>query len=266
MTDLFDRAAHASRWARRGVGGKTVLVGGLLGVALAAPAPWGALLVLPTALALALGPAGVSPRILLVLLGAPAGFLLLSAPVLAVSLDWTAGGFWPQVHLIPDGLGSALLLGVRALAGTACLALLALTTPLLDLIRLLARLGLPPALIDITVLTYRLVFLLGDSALTGVRAQSARLGHDGFHRSLRSLSWLGAGLLVRTMERARRLERGLAARGFDGALPPLARGPATRGADWSLAFGLPLALAAAALALEFGGPSVLAAVQGGFLP
>ena len=49
-------------------------------------------------------------------------------------------------------------------------------------------------------------------------AQAARLGHDGARRRLRSLGLLVGNLLPRALDRARRLEIGLAARGWDGEM------------------------------------------------
>ncbi|GEO81258.1 cobalt ECF transporter T component CbiQ [Pararhodospirillum oryzae] len=269
MITRFDLAAHTGRWARRGAGGKVGLAVGLLAVALAAPAPWGAGVALPAALALALGPAGVPGRVVGAVMAAPVGFLALSAPLLAVSVAWDQGLVlaWSE-----EGAWNAAFLAVRALAGTACLALLALTTPLPQVIGMLRRLGLPLVLADLVILTYRMVFLLGDSALTGMRAQQARLGYEGFRGSLRSLAWLASGLLVRTVERARRLEGGLAARGLDEtASVPWASSP-TRVSEWGLALGLPLVLAALAEGLALGGAGALAgwaramvAWGGGFL-
>ena len=58
-------------------------------------------------------------------------------------------------------------------------------------------------------------------------AQEARLGWHGWRRSIRSLGLLIAMLLPRAMESARRLEMGLAARGFDGNLRMLSSAPPT---------------------------------------
>ena len=71
---------------------------------------------------------------------------------------------------------------------------------------------------EIALLTYRFLFLLADTAIAMDAAQAARLGHDGFKRRLRSLGVLAANLLPRAMDRARRLETGLAARGWEGEM------------------------------------------------
>jgi cobalt/nickel transport system permease protein len=83
------------------------------------------------------------------------------------------------------------------------------------------RLGLSPEIAEIMLLTWRFLFLLLDQAAVIRTAQEARLGWFGAGRQMRSLGLLIAQLLPRAMDRARRLEIGLAARGFDGCLPML---------------------------------------------
>ncbi len=122
------------------------------------------------------------------------------------------------LSLAPDGFANAAGLIARSTAGLTCLLFLALTTPVTDLLAGLRRLGLPVEVAEVALLTYRFLFLLADTAMAMDAAQAARLGHDGFHRRLRSLGVLAANLLPRAMDRARRLEIGLAARGWEGEM------------------------------------------------
>ncbi|MEW5726955.1 MAG: cobalt ECF transporter T component CbiQ [Pseudomonadota bacterium] len=210
MTGL-DRLAQASRWRTRSLAEKALLSLGLLVLAVGLP-PWpGGAVVLAVAMAATLRagvPAGEWARA-----AAPAlGFLALGALALAVSLDG-------RVTVEP-----ARDLLLRGSAAVAALLLLATTTPAADLVRGLRRLGLPPELAEMALATYRFIFLLADSARSIHAAQAARLGTVGWRRSLTSLGLLVAMLLPRALDRARRLEMGLAARGFDGSLPTLAPG------------------------------------------
>jgi cobalt/nickel transport system permease protein len=241
---VVDHAAWASPWRGRAVGDKALLALGLLAVAVATPG-WGVpALVLAVTCGLALGPARVSPGFWFGALAAPAAFLLTGAVSVAVVL-----GGDPWVTATPESLTRAGVLLVRGAAGTAALLLLACTTPMVDLIAGLQRVRVPEPLLDIAALTYRLVFVLLDVALTVRRAQADRLGHDGFRRSLRSLGHLVAAVLLRSWDRANRLTDGLAGRGFEGSLRTLPRPGrhSSRFVAWTLA-GL-VALAA----LEVGG-------------
>ncbi len=159
-----------------------------------------------------LGRGSRTHRLWLASIGGPIGFLLVG--VLSVLLQVDHGG----IRLAPDGPAAAAALAARALAGLSCLLFLALTTPVTDLLTGLRRLRLPAEIADIALLIYRFLFLLADTAMAMDSAQAARLGHDGTGRRLRSLGQLIGNLLPRALDRARRLEVGLAARGYDGEM------------------------------------------------
>ncbi|MBF0144287.1 MAG: cobalt ECF transporter T component CbiQ [Magnetococcales bacterium] len=236
---VLDRIAFESAWKGRGTGGKALLGFGLLGAAAFGPAPLTAPLVLATTLALALFSARLPARLYLRLLAIPLGFLLTSLPVFLLSVGWDHG---PTVTLNETGWRQALPPTLRSLAAVAALLLLTLTTPVSRLLVLGHRLGLPTTVTDLALLTHRLLFVIADMAVTGARSQAFRLGYRGWRRSLRSVSLLAAGLLGRSLDRSRRLETGLAARGFRGELPILVQIPATTPGEWTTAVAIPLAL------------------------
>lgn len=212
MSLAIDRLAQASPWRGRALTEKSALALGLLALALILP-PWpGAVLVLLSAWGAALLGAKIRLSDWVGLNLAPMGFILTGALAIAVDMS-------------PDGLGwaadhgrAALAVLLRSGAAVACLLLLAATTPAPDMVRGLRRLGLPTEIAEIALLTWRFIFQLLDAAAAIRTAQEARLGWHGWRRSIRSLGLLIAMLLPRAMESARRLEMGLAARGFDGNL------------------------------------------------
>ena len=212
-----DRAAHLNRWRHRSLTEKAVLALGMLGLAVALPPFPAAPLVAAVMTLAALAGARVPPRVWLAAAAAPLGFLLVGAASLLVQVD--SGG----IGLAPGGATAAAGLAAHALAGLSCLLFLALTTPATDLIAGLRRLGLPAEIAEVALLTYRFLFLLGDTARAMNDAQAARLGHVGTRRRLRSLGMLIATLLPRALDRARRLEIGLAARGWNGEMRTLSR-------------------------------------------
>ena len=235
----IDRLAQASRWRSVPLAEKALLALGLLALAVVLP-PWpGAVLVLAAAAAAAILGAGVPPAAWFGVLAAPMAFV--ATGVLPLLVAWGPAG--PQIAA--DSGSAAFAVAARAAAATASLMLLALTTPAPDLVQGARRLGLAPELAEVALATWRFLFVLGDTAQRMNAAQAARLGHDGPRRTLRSAGMLAAALLPRAFDRARRLEAGLAARGFDSRLPTLAaRQPAS-----------PLRLAAIL--------AVLAAIAGG---
>jgi cobalt/nickel transport system permease protein len=209
---LADRVANLNRWRRKSLVEKATLALGMLTLALLLPpfpaAPVIAVIMTGAALIGARAPA----KAWLALAAAPLGFMLAGAGVLIVQID--AGG----LSLAPNGFAVAVGLIARSIAGLTCLLFLALTTPVTDLVAGLRRLSLPVEVTEVALLTYRFLFLLADTATAMDAAQAARLGHDGFKRRLRSLGLLAANLLPRAMDRARRMEIGLAARGWEGEM------------------------------------------------
>ncbi|HHW75712.1 MAG TPA: cobalt ECF transporter T component CbiQ [Xanthomonadaceae bacterium] len=211
----IDHYAWTNRWRDRHPAEKLLPAGGLLVLTLLLPPlTTGPLVLVGTALA-TVGGAGVPLRAFLAMLAAPAAFLLAGAPFLAMSISF-ADGF--DLHFPAEGARLALSTTVRALAAVSCLTFLTLTTPLVDWVPLLRRAGIPASVIELILLMYRLIFVFAERALTGRRAQAARLGYARFDRGVRSAGLLAGNLFQRALAQARRLEIGLAARGYTGEL------------------------------------------------
>lgn len=221
----IDEAAWTSRWRTRSTGEKAVLALGLLAVAATARSVTVALVVLVIAVGAALLGARVRPHTYLRAVAAPVSFVVIGALSIAVTVGATPPGApwsWGPVAVTEAGLAQALLVSVRALAGTSALALLATTTPMSDLLAGLRRLRVPEAVVDVAGLIYRMLFTLLDT-LAGIReAQASRLGYASGRAARRSIGMLGAAVLVQAWTRARRLEDGLAGRGYTTSLRTLA--------------------------------------------
>lgn len=216
----IDHHAWTNRWRDRHPAEKLLPAFGLLSLTLILPPlTTGPLALVCVTLATVRG-AGVPLRALLAAMAAPAAFLLVGAPFLAVSLSF-GDGF--SFGFSPEGWRLALGTTVRALAATGCLAFLALTTPLVDWVPSLRRAGVPSGVIELILLVYRLIFVFAERALTGHRAQAARLGYSRFGRGVRSLGLLAGNLFQRALAQAQRLEIGLAARAYRGELRALER-------------------------------------------
>jgi cobalt/nickel transport system permease protein len=87
-----------------------------------------------------------------------------------------------------------------------------------ELLILLRRLGLPVAVADLMSLTYRFLFLFTETLHTMTLAQASRLGYGTLRQTYRSLALLTVSFFGRVLDRVRRLETGLAARGYQGEL------------------------------------------------
>ena len=96
--------------------------------------------------------------------------------------------------------------------------MLALTVPMGEILSLMRRCRVPSVLTELIALMYRLLFVFDRTLHAMIRAQGCRLGYRNLRTSYRSLGAALAALFIHSVDRAHRLERGLAARGYQGQL------------------------------------------------
>ena len=101
---------------------------------------------------------------------------------------------------------------------------------------------MPEILIDLMLLTYRTLFLLDDCRREILQAQRSRLGYRTMRLALRSSGLAAHALFCRAIDRAVRMERGLAARGYTGRLAVLMPARSVRCRDYAFAVAAPLAV------------------------
>lgn len=214
----LDHAAWSSPWRVRSVRDKGVLSLGLLALAITLPPLPGGAAVALVSLLLLLGPIRVGWARLGRLGWLPLVSILIGVATVALSISWDAG---LRVQVTEAGLWTAAQLAVRAIAATLAMFTLACSTPMIDLLASLRKTRVPDPLIEIASLIYRLSFGLLASAGAIHAAQQARLGYATRTAAMRSASMGVSMLFLRSWERARRLEDGLAGRGYTDSLRTL---------------------------------------------
>jgi cobalt/nickel transport system permease protein len=212
MTLAVDEAAWASAWRHRAPVDKLLLCVGLVVCALVLPVLPGGVLVGLSAVVLALGPARVPARTFGRAARWPLTFIAVGGLTAVVQVDGDGVGWAPGAAVTAGSL-----IG-HSLAGGAAVLLLATTTPLSDLLPALRLLRVPAAVLEVAGVTYRLLFVLLDSLRTTREAQTARMGYSSWGRSYRSSGALAAAVLMRSWDRARRMQEGLAGRGLETGL------------------------------------------------
>ncbi len=214
----IDDAAWSSAWRDRGLVDKVVLSGGLILTAVWLPAWPGSVMVALAVLFLGVFSAGTSPRVLVRAMRAPVTFIAIGAVSVAITV--TASPTW-SIDITRESLQRAGGVAAHAVAGTLAVLLLALTTPMADLLTGLRRLRVPAACVEVAALMYRLLFILLDTTQQVRISQQARLGYSTPRKSLRSAGALTGIVLTRAWDRARRLEQGMAGRGYTDTLHTL---------------------------------------------
>jgi cobalt/nickel transport system permease protein len=245
MLRAIEACASINRWHRHT--GPVALFCALLMacVLLAPPVTAGPLVGIAAGVAAVVG-AGVPARLYFGALLVPLGFLLTSALALCVTLGFDHG---LVIGLSAAGAATALRTGLRAAGALAVTLCFACTVPAAAWMALLRRAGTPEALLDLMMLVHRTLFVLDEARLSMVRALDNRLGFATKRRMLRSSAQAMALLFLRSLDRAARLERGLAARGYVDRLPVLPPESAASPAGWMLAAGVPALLGVAAFGL-----------------
>ncbi len=215
--NLIDSTAHGNRLSGVSALEKMTFSGGMLLLALFLPPIPGDVLVLVVTMVAALVVARIPIGTYAKVMAVPLVFLCISLLPLLVSLS--LGGPY-LLRLSPAAGGPLLALGValRALAALSCLLFLALSTPLPAILQALRRLGVPAVVVEVAALVYRSIWTFVETVAATRRAQAARLGYRSLGRSYRSLGMLTASLFGRSLQRARALENGLAARNWHGDL------------------------------------------------
>lgn len=208
--NALEAAAARSRWARRNVGDKVLLCGGLLLAAISLP-PWPAAALIILAVVASAVAARVPAGLFLVLWTAPAAFVAVGIlPLLfSVTLD---GLVWS-----PTGPRRAAEVVARATAAIGCTMLFAVTTPLSEVLAWAGRSGIPRTLTYLAELIYRMVGTLAGTAKMMHEAQAQRLGHVTRKGLLTGVAAQSANLFVLCFRRARRLGEGLELRAEPGA-------------------------------------------------
>ncbi len=193
---------------------------------------------------------GFAPRAVLRRMAGVEGFLI----VLLLTLPFTVPGT-PLFSILglsasAEGVGRALALVVRVNA--AVLAIMALLGGLggQRLAGAMTRIGLPPVLTSLMLLTLRYVATFGDEyrrLRTAMRVRGFRASSN--RHTWRSLGYLVGMLLVRSLERAERVRAAMLCRGYTGHFPIAASAPLSS-RDW-LFLGAALGGIVALFAIEF---------------
>ncbi len=154
----------------------------------------------------------------------PLTFLIISGFTIAVEFSFSEIGDY-NFHIIffnlcftQKGIFIAIQVFFKALAGISCLYMLALSTPVNEIIVVMQRLHLPKLMGELMNLTYRYIFILLDSACKMQSAAKSRLGFDGFLVSCKSFAGIAGNLFLISLKKANAYYDAMLARGYEGSI------------------------------------------------
>lgn len=155
-----------------------------------------------------------------------AAVVLLAAGAAAARVPWTAwikrlllveplaAGIALMALFLPDGGTRFASLLARSTLALGAMTLLAATTPVPRILDVLRRFRVPSLLVTVLALTHRYLFVVRDELARMVRARRSRSpGPDG-PRAWPAIAAMSGMLFIRATERAERVARSMAARGW----------------------------------------------------
>jgi len=113
-----------------------------------------------------------------------------------------------------EGLRRGLLIMSKITGAVSAIMFLSLTTPVNKLLASARWFKVPRTWIEITLLTYRYIFVLLEDAITIRNAQKARLGYTGLVRSLHSMGQLAGAVVIRAYDQSISTYEAMMLRGY----------------------------------------------------
>jgi cobalt/nickel transport system permease protein len=175
--------------------------------------------------------ARIDSRLYVHLLEAPFLFGVLS--VAAIILI-TGGGVvfwswqpvsWLSFSITSQSLNEGILVFCRVFGGMSALFFISLTTPMTELFIVMRQCCIPSAIIDLSMVIYRSIFILMDQVVLVKNAQVMRLGYSSPREAIRSFGNLCGSVFIASWEAGEDLIRAMDARCYDGRFAMLAECP-----------------------------------------
>jgi cobalt/nickel transport system permease protein len=170
--------------------------------------------------------------------------LVIELPFLAFALVLPIIGHGARVEVLGislsvAGLWAAWNIVVKGTLGIAATSVLVATTDTRDILRGLERLHVPSAFVAIASFMLRYLEVIAGE-MRAMRVARASRGYDPrWLWQARAVAASAGTLFVRSYERGERVYLAMAARGYDGTMPPTATATAASPASWAVALLLP---------------------------
>lgn len=203
---------------------KVLFVVSTLLICIASPSPLIPLFIFILVPCLLILKAKISYKFYLKFIAAPLFFALITFLYMALFFGYSdiwihLGSVGPlDLTIYRDGVQLGFLVLSRMLGAFSCLVFLAFTTPMTELFSVFHRIGIPPILVELSMLIYRFIFLFLDEAEKMHQAQKTRMGYSDWRSSLRCLGMLGGNLFIRTWFQGEKLSIAMESRVYNGTI------------------------------------------------
>ena len=117
------------------------------------------------------------------------------------------------------GIYFCMIILLKAVSGGICISFLALTTPMEDILFVIAKIPGLRDVCDIAKLMERFLILIEDEAIILYKSIKSRGGFDSFKLKLRNTGKLAGLLFVNTLKRWTSIKEGITSRCYNGLMP-----------------------------------------------
>jgi len=151
----------------------------------------------------------------------PLSFLLVSIITIMISVNGNAYLYYFKIiniyiGITMDSLSKGMKLFTTVLSSLTSVYFLILTTPIIDIIRILNKSKLSNLFIELMVLTYRSIFIFIEEANNIYLAQTIKFGYENNINSLRSMALLIRNLFARVFIKYNEMNISLECKLYDG--------------------------------------------------
>jgi cobalt/nickel transport system permease protein len=142
---------------------------------------------------------------------------------------WSWNPFaWLSLSISRESLNEGIFIFSRVVGGMSALIFIALTTPMTDLFIVMRRCRIPDAVLDLTMIIYRTIFMIMHLLVQTYQAQVMRLGYSSFRESIESFATLCGSVFIASWDAGEDLVRAMDARCYEGKFAILGEtGPVT---------------------------------------
>ena len=154
----------------------------------------------------------------------PTIFLLISVAVININFSKNITDFYYfnvgdlYIYTTDENIKKSCILFWRALSGVSSMYMLALSTPLNEIIYVMKKARTPKIIIELMYLVYRFIFIMRDSYKSMRKSIESRLGFRDYRTSLLSFGKIISNILIISLRKSNSFYDSMESRGYKGEI------------------------------------------------
>ena len=154
----------------------------------------------------------------------PTIFLLISVAVININFSKNITDFYYfnigdlYIYTTDENIKKSCILFWRALSGVSSMYMLALSTPLNEIIYVIKKVRTPQIIIELMYLVYRFIFIMRDSYKSMRKSIESRLGFIDYRTSLLSFGKIISNILIVSLRKSNSFYDSMESRGYKGEI------------------------------------------------